>query len=156
MHTPEEWIQEAARVAAGALCARGKRGAIIVSKDDEIIGKGYNAPPLDDLSLAKCALDLRESSKPKSDRTCCLHAEWRAITDALKNHEDKVMGATIYFAHIDDRGEVLPSGTPYCTVCSRLALDVGLKDFAMQQAQGIHVYSCREFNDISYRFHQST
>jgi len=40
------WMNQATEVAGGALCFRAKCGTVIV-KDGEIIGRGYNAPPLD-------------------------------------------------------------------------------------------------------------
>ena len=120
----EDYFKEAGEVAKKALCLRDKCGAVIV-KEGIIIGKGYNAPPCDDLSKRKCQLDLVISSKPKSDRTCCMHAEWRAIIESLSS--GGITGSTLYFVRIDDEGSIKSSsGIPYCTVCSRLALDTGI------------------------------
>lgn len=137
--------------AQNALCTRGKCGAIIVQKGC-VIGRGFNAPPQGNLKNAKCHLDQRESSKPKSDRTCCVHAEWRALTDALLHHHDLV-GADLYFARIDEVGNLQHSGLPYCTVCSRLALDLGLSHFGLWHKDGIVMYDTETYNNLSYAFH---
>ena len=145
---------EAAKEAMKALCLRAKCGSVVVL-NGEIIGRGYNAPPQDDISQRKCELDLVESKKPKSDRTCCMHAEWRAILDALKNKKD-ISGSTLYFTRVDEAGNILKSGEPYCTVCSRLALDSGIAYFALWHEEGIKKYDTKTYNDISYRFHSES
>ena len=151
--TDEYYFAEAAREAVKALCKRAKCGAVVV-KDGEVIGRGYNAPPLDAECNSFCATDYRASTKPKSDRTCCLHAEWRAIMEALKSEADPT-GATLYFTRVDDAGEILYSGEPYCTVCSRLALDIGLAYFALWHESGIIKYETEDYNRRSYDFHKT-
>ena len=148
----EQYFHEAGKVAAQALCGRDKCGAVIV-KDDEIIGIGYSAPPQDDSRNAKCHFEYPEIvRKPKSDRTCCIHAEWRAILDALRKNPEKLIGSTLYFSRIDTDGKILFSGDPYCTVCSRIALDSGIRYFALWREEGIQVYDTVEYNNISYQF----
>ena len=149
----QNYFKEVARVAEKALCKRDKCGAIIVSHGI-IIGKGYNAPPQDDLSNTKCSCEYPEvSRKKKSDKTCCMHAEWRAILDALK-FENNLQGSSLYFARVDEQGNLLPSGEPYCTVCSRFALDVGISEFVLEHEDGIVAYDTKEYNDLSYKFHK--
>lgn len=147
------YFKLAAAEAQKALCKRGRGGAVIV-KDGAVIGRGYNAPPHDDLSLAKCNLDQRTSQKPKSDRTCCVHAEWRALTDALATMHD-LAGADLYFAGVDDDGNMRHSGKPYCTVCSRLALDLGVAHFGLWHESGIVMYDTKTYNDLSYEYHDA-
>lgn len=43
-----ENFQLAAEVAAHAKCKRARCGSVVVTAAGEVIGKGYNAPPLDD------------------------------------------------------------------------------------------------------------
>jgi deoxycytidylate deaminase len=146
------FFEEAGKVATQALCLRDKCGAVIV-KNNSIIGAGYNAPPCDDVRFRKCELDLRVSKKPKSDRTCCLHAEWRAILDAVKKAGD-IAGSTLYFVRVNTDGVIKESdGVPYCTVCSRLALDVGVTSFCLWTKDGAKCYGTDVYNDISYQFH---
>lgn len=146
----EQWMAEAARVAQDAKCLKAHCGAVIVA-DGIIIGEGYNAPPLDDEKHRMCLSPLRPE-KEKYDKTCCVHAEWRAISDAQRRNPEKLSGATLYYCRVNDAGEVQPSGQPYCTVCSRLALDAGLAHFALQHTDGIRLYPTDEYNSLSFRY----
>lgn len=135
------------------MCKRGRGGSVVVL-DGEIIGRGYNAPPGDSEENRMCHTDYRTSAKPKSDKTCCMHAEWRAIFDAMRKKGD-ISGSSIYYTSIDDNGEMVKSGKPYCTVCSRLALDLGIKYFVLWHEDGIRAYDTKEYNQLSYYFHKS-
>lgn len=149
----EYFFKKAGEEAKKALCLKAKCGAVIVL-EDEIIGRGYNAPPGDDITQRKCEEIFEGTSlKPKSDRTCCMHAEWRAILDAIQNKKD-ISGSTLYFSRVDDNGNLLRSGKPYCTVCSRLALDTGIKYLGLWHEEGIKLYDTQEYNDLSYNFHK--
>ena len=152
MEKHEEYFQEAAELANQSMCTRGRGGAIVVF-DGEIIGRGYNAPPQNSLENKMCHTDYRTSPKPKSDRTCCVHAEWRAIIDAIRN-KGNISGSSIYYTSIDEKGTMLKSGKPYCTVCSRLALDTDIKDFILWHEDSIRVYDTKEYNELSYNFHR--
>lgn len=147
----EEYFATASKEAEKSLCLRDKCGAIVVL-EDKIIGIGFGGPANNDTSHRKCELNLVNSKKPKSDRTCCIHAEWRAIIDAIKNKKD-ITGSILYFTRVDDKGNVLKSGEPYCTVCSRLALDNGVKHFGLWHESGIKLYDTNEYNELSYQFH---
>ncbi|MEI6352517.1 MAG: deaminase [Candidatus Nomurabacteria bacterium] len=147
----EKYFYEAAKEAEKALCLKDKCGSVIVL-NNEIIGTGFNGPANNDISNRKCHLNLINSPKPKSDRTCCLHAEWRAIIDAIKNKKD-ISGSTLYFTRVDNENNILKSCEPYCTVCSRLALDNGVKYFALWHDTGIKLYNTEEYNELSYKFH---
>jgi dCMP deaminase len=145
----KNFITTATLEAIKATCLRDKCGAVVV-KDGLIIGKGWNGPAGN--TDTKCGLDLVDSPKPKSDRSCCVHAEWRAIMDAIRTKGD-IAGSSLYFARVDDNGTMLYSGAPYCTVCSRLALDSGIAYFVLAHESGIKRYDTKEYNDLSYQFH---
>lgn len=147
-----QWMMQAADVAKRSLCLRAKCGTIVVN-DQNIIGTGYNAPPLDQEEHRLC---LQEFSvgKPKYDKTCCMHAEWRAIMDALKRHPQRLPKAKLYFTRIDAQGSIKKSGKPFCTVCSRLALDAGIAEFLLWHEEGICTYPTNEYNRLSYRYHE--
>jgi len=49
---------------------------------------------------------------------------------------------------------MLKSGKPYCTVCSRLALDNGIKEFVLWHTDGIKGYDTKEYNKLSYDFNK--
>ena len=146
----KRWMAEAAEVAKKAMCLRAKCGAVIV-KDGAIIGSGYNAPPLDKEEHRRCNIEYGEG-KPKYDKTCCMHAEWRAIHEALKHHADKLPGSILYFTRVDESGEIVHSGKPLCTHCSRVVLDVGIKAFVLWHADGICEYPSDEFDKLSYEY----
>lgn len=145
-----KWMEEAARAATKALCLNAKCGAVIV-KGGEIIGEGYNAPPQDEEANRMCDKEIF-NNKPNYDKTCCVHAEWRAIIDALKRNSEKLLGAKLYFTRVNENSEIIKSGKPYCTVCSRLALDVGIEKFLLWHKEGICEYDTKEYNKFSYEY----
>jgi deoxycytidylate deaminase len=150
-HQAEHWMQAAAQVATGALCSRARCGSVIV-KNNKIIGSGFNAPPLNQVESQRCHIPKSTTGKPGYDQTCCLHAEWRAIMDALKNEGVDLLDADLYFARIDTDGNITPCGPVVCTVCSRLALDAGIKQFYVKNSRGIKTYSTSEYNNLAYEY----
>ncbi|KKR14535.1 MAG: hypothetical protein UT43_C0023G0007 [Parcubacteria group bacterium GW2011_GWC1_39_29] len=141
------WMNKAAEVAKNALCLKDKCGTVIV-KDGEVIGEGYNAPPLDKEENRTCDKEFGPG-KPNFDRTCCMHAEWRAIIDAIRRNPNKISGSKLYFTRVDENGEIKKSGKPYCTVCSRLTLDVGISYFLLWHEGGICEYPADEYDELS-------
>jgi deoxycytidylate deaminase len=145
------FMNKAAEEARLALCLKAKCGTVIV-KNDEIIGMGYNAPARDDIAKRICLEEHPLDKKfNKHDQTCCVHAEWRAIMDAFKTNSEKIKGSQLYFTRVDDMGNIKKSGKPYCTVCSRLALDSGISEFILWHNEGICVYKTDEYNILSYK-----
>lgn len=147
-----KYFELASEEARQATCTHARCGSVIVSKDGDIIGKGYNAPPLGDESQRMCNLDNFNNKKLKYDKTCCVHAEWNAIINALKNNPDKIDGSTLYFMRISEKGEFTGAGVPFCTVCSRLALQSGIKYFGLWD-DGPQIFDTEEYNKLSYEFH---
>jgi len=143
-------MRKATEVAEKALCFQAKCGTVIV-KEGEIIGQGYNAPPLDKEENRTCDKDF-SPGKLKYDRTCCMHAEWRAIADALKRNPKKLKGSKLYFTRVNRNGKIKKSGKPYCTVCSRMALDAGIDKFVLWHEDGICEYPTDEYNRLSYQY----
>jgi len=143
-------MKEAAKIAEKARCLRAKCGTVIV-KDGEIIGKGYNAPPLDKEENRMCDKEFGPG-KPKYDKTCCMHAEWRAIIDALRKNPEKLKGSRLYFTRVAENGEIKKSGKPLCTVCSRMALDTGIDKFVLWHEDGIREYPTDEYDRLSYEY----
>jgi deoxycytidylate deaminase len=152
---PEKWLAQAAKCAGRALCLRANCGAVLV-KDDRILGAGYNGPPKDDLDLRVCTSIQASKNKPKSDRTCCMHAEWRALDNGLVLSPRDVEGSTMVFCRVDAAGNLLKSGNPYCTVCSRLTLDRGVGSWILWHETGIREYSAREYHQLSERYDDLT
>jgi deoxycytidylate deaminase len=147
----EGYFHEAAAEAAKATCRRARCGSVVVLSG-EVIGRGWNGPAAGLEESRTCDEELRDSPKPKSDRTCCVHAEWRAILDA-KTRGD-IRGADLYFMRVDEAGATLHAGNPYCTVCSRLALDAGIARFGLWHESGPRMYDALDYNARSYDFHR--
>lgn len=139
------WMNQATEVARGSLCLSKRAGTIIV-KDGAIIGQGHNGPPLDDLKYRTCG----PNSDPKLPDSC-VHAEQRAIMDALARNPEKIRGSDLYYIKVDENGIAKRSKDPYCTQCSRLALDQGIGTFALWHEEGIRQYPTDVYNQLSYQ-----
>lgn len=142
----------AAEEAKQAKCLNAKCGSVII-KDGEVIGRGYNSPPQNKESQRKCTAKRDYSKKPKYDLTCCVHAEWHAIIDACKKNGSKIEGAKLYFMRVDDEGNFTGAGQPYCTVCSRMALDAGLSEFVLWHDNEAITFDAETYNLKSYDFY---
>lgn len=150
----EIYFKQAAEEAKKATCQRARCGSVIVTTGGLVIGRGHNSPPLNDESQRTCGIDDWDfDKKPKYDKTCCIHAEWNAILDACKHHGEAIEGSTLYFMRVDEEGKFTNADTPYCTVCSRLALESGVAWFALWNGKP-QVYDTSEYNKLSYDFHQ--
>ncbi len=146
-----EYMIRAAEIALNSNCERSRCGSII-TYNDEIIGTGFNSPPLNSLEHKRCSRSKDDYDNKVTDKTCCIHAEQRAIVDALKNNPNKIVGARLYFIRLDQDGKPMYAGKPYCTICSKLALDVGISDFVLWHKEGICVYNTDEYNAISFTY----
>lgn len=146
-----EYIAKATEVAQDATCERSKCGSVIVQLD-EIIGSGCNSPPKDIEDQRRCSYSKDSYHKKVTDKTCCVHAEQRAIMDALRKNPDKLSGSRLYFVRLDDNRTPSRSGEPYCTICSKMALDVGITEFVLWHDEGICVYDTKEYNMLSFQY----
>jgi deoxycytidylate deaminase len=146
-----EYLAKAADVAQDSTCERSKCGSLIV-KLDEIIGQGFNSPPQNLESQRRCVCSKDAYHKKVTDKTCCVHAEQRAIMDALRNNPDKIHGSILYFIRLKDNGTASRAGEPYCTICSKMALDVGIAEFVLWHDTGVCVYHTEEYNLLSFQF----
>ncbi len=145
----KKMMQLAIETAKKSKCLRSKCGSIIV-KDNKIIGSGWNSPPKDE-SIKECFKDSIPKDF-KSDRSCCVHAEERAIMNALKNKPAELSGSRLYFIRLDLENNMLFAGEPFCTICSKLALDAGIKEFVLWHKEGICVYNTEEYNKLSFAY----
>jgi deoxycytidylate deaminase len=149
----QEYFKEAANLAHKSTCKRSQCGSVIVA-DNQIIGRGFNSPPKNLDSQRKCSCDKDSYNKKVTDKTCCIHAEQRAIIDALRNNSKKLAGAKLYFIRLDNEGEPTFAGKPYCTICSKMALDAGVKEFILWHKDGICAYETDEYNVLSYEYNE--
>jgi deoxycytidylate deaminase len=141
------YLKEAAKVAKESGCLRFKCGSLIV-KDGAVIGRGFNSLPRN-LKAVRCLKpDLPKDFK--SDRSCCVHAEQRAILNALRGSPERLLGSRLYFMRLDMNDEIVKAGKPYCTICSKMALDAGVSEFVLLHDEGIAVYDTDEYNRLSF------
>ena len=145
------YMNEAGSSATGSTCLRAKCGSVI-AKDGEIIGRGFNSPPGGLESQRRCSCSKDEVHKKVTDKTCCMHAEQRAIMNALQHNPNKLRDSRLYFARIDEMGKITAAGEPYCTICSKMALDVDISEFVLLKREGICVYNTEEYNELSFSY----
>lgn len=145
-----KWFDEAAKVAKNSTCLRAHCGAVIV-KEGKIIATGFNSPPQNNPEFRTCLNEYEIPSGFRHDRTCCIHAEQRAIQDALKQG-GAMSGSIIYFINIDDSGNKIKAKDLKCTICSRAVLDAGIAEFALYCEDGVRIYTTDEFDRLSYQY----
>lgn len=146
-----KFMNEAIGEAKKATCREWKCGSVVVNKG-KIIGRGYNSPPGNMEEQRRCNMDKSKLHSKVSDKTCCMHAEERAISDAKGRNSDKLKGAKIYFIRLSLDNRVQFAGMPFCTKCSKFALDEGLSEFILWHENGICAYETGEYNLLSYEF----
>ena len=146
-----KYFDKVIEIAKKSTCERAKCGCVIVNSN-EIIGGGFNSPPKNLENQRRCSNDKELYHKKVTDKTCCIHAEQRAIFDALKNNPKKLSSSRLYFIRIDENGNPTKSGKPYCTICSKMALDVGISEFVLWHEKGICVYKTEGYNTLSFDF----
>ncbi len=167
----EKWFETCVLAASSSTCKRHRCGAVIRKNeisyyeeiegsrynrvdrdvDDHLLSFGFNSPPGGLESQRRC-FERKDILHPKvTDKTCCVHAEQRAIIYALRNNAEALKGATLYFARADADGRMVTSGEPYCTICSKMALDVGIKEWVLWHPDGIKEYDAEEYNQLSYQ-----
>lgn len=147
-----EYIAQAAETALNSTCKRSRCGSVIVNLEREVIGRGFNSPPRNDETQRRCSCSKSSYHIRVTDKTCCMHAEQRAIIDALRNNSESLVGSRLYFIRLDEQNKPKRSGQPYCTICSKLALDVGIAEFVLWHEEEVCVYDTGEYNDLSYRY----
>ncbi|MEI7750336.1 MAG: hypothetical protein WCJ25_05050 [Candidatus Moraniibacteriota bacterium] len=146
-----QWIEAAIAVARRATCERSKCGSVIVS-NGMIIGEGYNSPPGGRESRRRCRTEKSSYDRKVTDKTCCMHAEERAIMDALRKYPDRIVGSRLYFIRLDERDEPKRAREPYCTICSKMALDCGIAEFILWHETGLVAYPTDEYDALSCRY----
>jgi deoxycytidylate deaminase len=148
-----DYLSEVVKVARQSTCDDAKCGCIII-KDDEIIGRGFNSPSGNLENQRRCNRTKDSYHKRVSDKTCCMHAEQRAIMDALAKNPQKLRGSTLYFIRLDKEGNPLKAGKPYCTICSKMALDVGIAGFALWHGT-FYIEDTEAYNNKSYEYNDN-
>ena len=145
-------LELAAEQARAATCLRGLCGSVVADVTGLVLGGGGNSLPGGCVPVTCRKADGGLAPGFKSDRTCCTHAEVRAIVEALRTRDD-LSDAAVYFTRVHPlTGARVTSGRPYCTICSKLALEVGLSHFVLEHDFGIVAYPADLYNDLSFTF----
>jgi len=147
----KKYLFEAAKIAEKETCRRARCGTVIV-KNNDVTGSGFNSPAGDIENQRRCLIEKDSIHQKVTDKTCCVHAEQRAIFDALRKNADKLAGSTLYFIRLDKDGKKEKAGKPYCTICSKSALDVGIAAFVLWHEEGVCAYDTKEYNLRSYKY----
>lgn len=148
------WMNDAREVAQQATCKRAKCGAVIV-KDSTIIGRGFNSPPGENEKERRCDRKKDEYPLKVTDKTCCMHAEQRAVMNALVHHPNQIRGAQLFFIGLLPNGELRTDHGEirlYCTVCTKMMFDVGISEFILMSTDGYVSFSIDEYNKLSYEY----
>jgi len=144
MTQAEYWLERAAFEARRATCQSARCGAVLVL-GDRCVGMGSNGPAVG--SRLRCNDTAPSTRRPKSDRTCCVHAEWRALLQSWPT-----TNTTLVFTRVDDTGQRVSSGLPYCTVCSRLALASGVRSWVLEHEGVVCEYDAETYDELSYAY----
>jgi len=143
-----EYFREAREEALKSSCYISKCGAVLV-KNNIIQGRGFNSPPKDK-KLEKYFKDSLPGDF-NLDRTCCIYAVQGAIDNALDKYNKEVIeGSILYFTRLSKEKKIIPVGKPYCTICSKLALDNGISKLVLFHDFGFTEYDAEEYNEISF------
>lgn len=146
-----EYFFACVQLAEKATCQRSRCGSVVI-QDNHLIWSGFNSPPNNLESQRRCSCAKENYHKKITDKTCCIHAEQRAIMDALQHNADKIVWSKLYFIRLDTGGDIDFAGKPYCTICSKMALDVGISEFILRHKEGIVAYPIDEYNQISFSY----
>lgn len=148
-----KWMGEALEEARKATCLRARCGSVVVLRG-EVIGRGFNSPPGNLESQRRCNCEKSKYHVRVTDKTCCIHAEQRAISDALSRVTmyKLTSGSALYFMRADESGIETRAGNPYCTICSKAALDAGINRFVLLRPEGICSYDTEEYNELSFGY----
>lgn len=129
----EYYLGIAEAVLRRATCLRRRFGAVIVSKDDEIIATGYNGAPRgrkDCLEKGYCNKDRQGEGAHSSYNTCMsVHAEMNAIISASR--KDMIGGTLFLTGRKFAEGKTVDE-FPYsencvpCVICKKLIMNSGL------------------------------
>ena len=120
---PLSMIDYAIEAAKQSPCVKSKRGAVLFDDDGRVWGKGWNGPPPQvEGTLGKCdgSAACREHCTKR-----CLHAESRAIIDAMTWSEGGSRFPALLHVKIDEDDKLVAGGGPSCWQCSRMIVDVG-------------------------------
>ena len=127
-------------------CLRRQYGAVIV-RNDEIIATGYNGSPRGCYNCNEIGKCIREEQNiPQGQRyELCrsVHAEANAIISAARKD---MIGATLFLAGWDCKGNEYITNAEPCSMCKRLILNAGIAKVITRCNSGvIHITDTNDY-----------
>lgn len=120
------YMEIAKTVSMRATCMRRRYGAIIVSKDNQIISTGYNGAPrgINDCFLTGSCLrdDLCVPSGQRYELCKSVHAEQNAIIHASRS---EMIDAKMYIYGTNMIDDSVANAFP-CDICRRMIINAGI------------------------------
>lgn len=110
-------------------CMRKRYGAVLVSKDDEIIATGFNDVCRGHLSCIEldgsCNQDKLNSKHGDYSACRAVHAEMNCVISASRKN---MIDGTLYLVGIDSMTGNNYSQSESCDTCKRLIVNAGIKN----------------------------
>lgn len=134
---PDGAMKVAASVGLHSPCAKSKRGVVIVARNGNLLGSGFNAQP----EPFKC--DASDACRAACGKLC-VHAEQAALMQAGSH----AFGA--HLVHVKVVGcDPVASGPPSCWQCSRSILEAGVSYVWLMHDDGLRRYTAEEFHRLT-------
>ncbi|MDB5478510.1 MAG: hypothetical protein JWM96_1005 [Alphaproteobacteria bacterium] len=147
----QAWLEQAAIIARKSHCCRRRCGSILVDRTGNILAAAENKLPGKPGQAEIHCNPYQLHEDFKSDKGCCIHSEERLVMQALAEGKD-FAGSTLVFTSVDEAGQRLQSGRPYCTICSKIALEAGVNWWILEHEEGIIRYEAAAYNTISFSY----
>lgn len=150
----EDYFEKCWELADKSPCSKMKFGSVIVKKG-EIIGSGFNHPAHSCIEEL-CDPCIRSGVKSSMllERCTAVHAEQAAIINAFTNGYSDLSDAVLYVAGKFPDGRKLIKTKPglYCSFCSRIIAESGIKEVMVPTVDGAASMTIEEVLKTSYEF----
>lgn len=145
--------QECMRLARQSDCRKMHFGCVILN-NGRVVGRGYNRRTEPVCQWYDCCEERKKiPSGTMLERCTAIHAEQMAVIQALSRFGEEVLGAAVLYV-AGERGD----GTPffqtgfYCSFCSRILKEAGIRTIAEASDNGWVFETIDEALAASYEF----
>ena len=150
----DRYIQRCLELADKSSCKKRKYGSVVV-KNGEIVGEGFNHPASKEIEKILCnpCIRIDINSGTELEKCADVHAEQAAIIDAYK-HVNDLSGTVLYVTGRSPDGELIKKSEKgfYCSFCSRIMAEAGIKEVRFPMTDGVGSLSKGEYLRSSYEF----
>ena len=116
------------------------------------MGSELDSPPGNLESQRRCLNDKNTYGQKITDKTCCIHAEERAIFDALRRNAENIKESALYFIRLNLQNNKIFFRRALLYYLQQESLDVGIKEFILWHESGICIYNADEYNSLSFGY----